>query len=97
MERQKSTLGSFMKGLLIGGLTASIVSLFTAPQSGIETRRMLRAKGEQVRDKTMHTIESTREQMNSVLSNTRQQAGQIVQRIENIEEKISHPLHRESD
>jgi gas vesicle protein len=94
MERQKSTLGSFMKGLLIGGLTATMVSLFTAPQSGPETRRRLREKGEQVREMTAHTLENTREQVNSILSNTRQRADQTVQRIENIEEKISKPLHR---
>ena len=97
MEQRKSTLGMFLKGLLIGGLTASIVSLFTAPQSGIETRRMLRAKGEQMREGTMHAVENTREQMNSLLSNTRQRTDQIVQGIENIGDKVSKQIHHESD
>ena len=97
MNQRKSTLGVFLKGLLIGGLTASIVSLFTAPQSGIETRRMLRAKGEQMRDGGMHAIENTRGQVNSLISNTRQHADQIVQGIENIGEKVSQQIHHESD
>jgi gas vesicle protein len=97
MEQKKSILGSFLKGLLVGGITASIVSLLTAPHSGVETRRMLRDKGEQARDKTVQAIENTRVQVNNIVSNTRQRADQMVKRIEGIEGQLTHPMPRESD
>jgi gas vesicle protein len=94
MEQKKSTVGSFLKGLLIGGIAASIVALFTAPQSGVETRRMLREKGEQVRDNTVQAIENTREQVNTVISDNRQRVDQFVKRIE---DQYLHPVAHEAE
>ncbi len=81
MERRKSNVGNFMKGILIGGILGGMVALFAAPRSGTETRQLLREKGEQLRDKTVQTIENAREQVDTVISDTRQRADNIVQRL----------------
>ncbi len=81
MERQKSNIGSFMKGILLGGILGGMVALFAAPRPGTETRRLLRDKGEQMREKTMQTLENAREQVDSVVTDTRQRADNIVQRL----------------
>ncbi len=81
MERQKSNIGSFMKGILLGGILGGMVALFAAPRPGTETRRLLRDKSEQMREKTMQTIENAREQVDSVVTDTRQRADNIVQRL----------------
>ncbi len=81
MERQKSNIGSFMKGILLGGILGGMVALFAAPRPGTETRRLLRDKSEQMREKTMQTLENAREQVDTVISDTRQRADNIVQRL----------------
>ena len=63
MEKQGTNFGSFLKGLLIGSLIFGAVALFTAPYSGTETRQLIRDKGEQLRDKTVETIDIVREQV----------------------------------
>jgi gas vesicle protein len=97
VKRRKSTLGSFMTGLLIGSITASIVSLLTAPQSGMDTRRMLREKSELARDKTVQAFENTRNQVNTLVSDTRQRADQVMKRIGGNEEHKMHPVTHDSD
>jgi len=88
---------NFLKGVLIGGIIAGTVSLLSAPQSGMETRRMLREKGVQARDKTVQTYENTREKVNSIVSDTRQRADQVVKRIEDVEERLLHPASHNSN
>ena len=94
MKQKTNILSIFLKGLLVGGIAASILSLFTAPQSGVETRRMLQEKGEQVRDGMVHTFGSTRKRVNKLIADTRKRTNQIARRVGSIERRISHLSHR---
>ena len=91
MERRTLNFGSFLRGLMVGSILASVVVLFTAPQSGLETRQMLRDKGQEIRDKTGETVENAREQVETRLSDTRQLAEKIVHRTEEQVGVQSHP------
>lgn len=45
MSDHDSDFGAFLAGFLLGGLVGAGVALFLAPQSGEETREMIRERG----------------------------------------------------
>lgn len=49
--------GSFLVGFVVGGLTGAVVALLFAPQSGEETRTVIKEKGFELRDKASQTAE----------------------------------------
>jgi gas vesicle protein len=49
--------GSFLAGFFIGGIAGAIVALLFAPQSGEETRALLREKAIELRDKSAEKFE----------------------------------------
>ena len=54
------TFGSFIAGLTIGALAGAVVSLLLAPQTGEETRQLIKDKAVELRDKSTETLEETR-------------------------------------
>lgn len=59
---EKNDFGAFLIGFLVGGLTGAAVSLLFAPQSGEETRSLIRDKAIEIRDRTSETVEEARVQ-----------------------------------
>ena len=53
--------GSFLVGFIVGGLTGAVVALLFAPQSGEETRTVIKEKGIELRDKAAQTAEDALE------------------------------------
>lgn len=49
--------GSFLVGFVVGGLTGAVVALLFAPQSGEETRAVIREKSIELRDMASQTAE----------------------------------------
>lgn len=56
-DRNGSDFGSFLSGFVFGGLIGAAVALLMAPQSGEETRKLIRDKGIELRDKTSEALE----------------------------------------
>ena len=79
MESQKSNIGVFLKGLLLGSVIFGAVALFTAPHSGAETRLIIREKSDQLRDKTVETIENVRDQVDTAISDVLQRKDTTVE------------------
>jgi gas vesicle protein len=59
---EKNDFGAFLIGFLVGGLTGAAVSLLFAPQSGEETRALIRDKAIEIRDRASETVEEARVQ-----------------------------------
>lgn len=59
---EKNDFGAFLIGFLVGGLTGAAVSLLFAPQSGEETRALIRDKAIEIRDQASETVEEARVQ-----------------------------------
>jgi gas vesicle protein len=55
----KDSFGAFIVGFFVGGITGAVVSLLLAPQSGEETRTVLKEKAIELKDKTTVTAEET--------------------------------------
>jgi len=90
MENRKFNFGNLFKGVLIGSIIASVVVLFTAPHSGMETRQMIREKGVELRDRSMKTLEDARERIDTIISDALHPVEQETQQIGEPMEVISH-------
>jgi gas vesicle protein len=53
----RDEFGSFLVGFIIGGLTGALVSLILAPQSGEETRAVIREKAIELQEKASEVAE----------------------------------------
>jgi gas vesicle protein len=57
MSSDRDEFGAFLVGFIVGGLTGAVVSLLFAPQSGEETRALIRDKSIELRDIASETAE----------------------------------------
>jgi len=64
-ENTVNQFGSFVAGLLIGGLSGAGAMLLLAPQSGEQMRAQLQKKGKALHKQTTKAVESTLEQVRS--------------------------------
>lgn len=53
----RDNFGIFLFGFLVGGITGAVVALLYAPQSGDETRAVIKEKAIELADKTGDTLE----------------------------------------
>jgi gas vesicle protein len=80
-------------GILLGGLIGAVTALLTAPQSGVRTRRKIRERSLDIRDRTTDTIDESiyraeraladvRARMDDMSNKARRQAEDFVRRSE---------------
>lgn len=74
MADNSNDIGNFFAGLIIGGLVGAAVALLMAPQSGEETRVMIRDKSIELKDKAVETGQEARVRAEKALEDARQQA-----------------------
>ena len=55
---ERDEFGAFLVGFIVGGLTGAVVALLFAPQSGEETRALIKDKSIELRDKA-HVIDTS--------------------------------------
>lgn len=77
MKERKGSFGSMFSGLIVGGLIGAAVALLSAPQSGVETRQMLRERSTELKDKAAEVADKTRSQAQQVISTTRERVGEV--------------------
>ncbi len=56
---ERDSFGAFLVGFFVGGITGAVVSLLLAPQSGEETRTVIKDKAIELKDKTAVVAEDT--------------------------------------
>jgi gas vesicle protein len=84
-EKQKTGNNtiSIISAFALGGLIGAAVALLMAPQSGEETRTMLRERGMEITDKAHDTAEETRRRaertMDDLAERTKQRTEEIQQ------------------
>lgn len=54
---ERDDFGAFLIGFVVGGLTGAVISLLFAPQSGEETRTVIKEKSIELRDKAAEQAE----------------------------------------
>lgn len=53
----RDDFGAFLIGLVVGGVAGAVAALLLAPQSGEETRTLIKDKSIELRDKAVHSAE----------------------------------------
>ena len=53
----RDEFGAFLVGFIVGGLTGAVTALLLAPQSGEETRTVIKEKSIELKDKAAKTVE----------------------------------------
>jgi gas vesicle protein len=74
---ERDEFGAFLIGFIIGGLTGAAIALIMAPQSGEETREILRDRAIELRDKASETAQVARDQVGSTADEVRTRANDL--------------------
>jgi gas vesicle protein len=74
---ERDEFGAFLLGFIIGGLTGAVASLLLAPQSGSQTRSMLKDKAIELGDQVSATADDTRAKAEAVLADAKVRADKI--------------------
>jgi gas vesicle protein len=80
MADNNGDVGAFLTGFIVGGLVGAAVSLLLAPQSGEETRTLIRDKGIELRDRADEEIKRFQETADKTLEEVRVQADEMQKR-----------------
>ena len=76
----RDDFGAFVSGFLVGGLVGAAVALLMAPQSGEETRTMIRDKSLELKDQVEQTAAEARSKAEQIAQQARQRAEELQKR-----------------
>lgn len=77
----RDEFGAFLVGFIVGGLTGAVVSLLFAPQSGEETRALIKDKSIELRDKATTTAEAALARAEAAAAEARARADELAQEL----------------
>jgi len=75
---EQNNFGSFFAGFIVGGLTGAIVSLLFAPQSGEETRAIIKDKAIELSEKASETFDEVSTKAGTFAKGTYQKAEEFI-------------------
>jgi gas vesicle protein len=78
MAERNNGFGAFLVGFIVGGLTGAVISLLYAPQSGDQTRAVIKEKAIELRDKTTDTFEETYKQAEGAATDAVEKAQELL-------------------
>jgi gas vesicle protein len=77
----RDEFGAFLVGFIVGGLTGAVVALLFAPQSGEETRALIKDKSIELRDKASHTAEEALARAEAAAQEARARADELAKQL----------------
>ena len=77
----RDEFGAFLVGFIVGGLTGAVVSLLFAPQSGEETRALIKDKSIELRDKASVTAEQAIAKAEAAAAEARSRADELAKQL----------------
>ncbi len=80
MADRNGEFGAFVSGFVIGGLVGAAVALLMAPQSGEETRTLIRDRGIELRDQVGQTADQARTRAEEMARDAKSRAENLQQR-----------------
>ena len=73
----RDDFGSFLSGFFVGGMIGAVVALLMAPQSGEETRTIIKEKGIELKDKTQASLEEAYARAEKAAEDARMRADEL--------------------
>ena len=73
----RDEFGAFLVGFIVGGLTGAVAALLFAPQSGEETRALIKDKSIELRDKAQVTAEEAYARAEAAAKEARARADEL--------------------
>jgi gas vesicle protein len=92
MGDNNNDIGAFLTGFVIGGLVGAATALLLAPQSGQETRTLIREKSIELKDKAAETAEQAMARAEAAAAEARTYADELRQKGQTIFEEQKHKL-----
>ena len=77
----RDEFGAFLVGFIVGGLTGAVVSLLFAPQSGEETRALIKDKSIELRDKASVSAEQALARAEAAAQEARARADELAKEL----------------
>jgi len=74
---ERDEFGAFLVGFVVGGLTGAVVALLFAPQSGEETRALIKDKSIELRDKAQVSAEEAYHRAEKLAADARLRAEEL--------------------
>lgn len=77
----RDEFGAFLVGFIVGGLSGAVVALLFAPQSGEETRTLIRDKSVELRDKAQVSAEEAIARAEAAAADARARADDLARQL----------------
>ena len=74
---ERDEFGAFLVGFIVGGLTGAVAALVFAPQSGEETRAVIKERSIEIRDKATAEAEEAWKKAEAAAIEARQKAEEL--------------------
>jgi len=77
----RDEFGAFLVGFIVGGLSGAVVALLFAPQSGEETRALIKDKSIELRDRAQISAEEAIARAEAVAADARTRADELARQL----------------
>ena len=77
----RDEFGAFLVGFIVGGLSGAVVALLFAPQTGEETRAIIKDKSIELRDKAQVTAEEAIARAEAAAADARARADELARQL----------------
>jgi gas vesicle protein len=78
---ERDEFGAFLVGFIVGGLSGAVVALLFAPQSGEETRALIKDKSVELRDKAQISAEEAIARAEAAAAEARARADDLARQL----------------
>ena len=78
---ERDEFGAFLVGFIVGGLSGAVVALLMAPQSGEETRALIRDKSIELRDRAQISAEEAIARAEAAAADARARADDLARQL----------------
>ena len=86
---ERDEFGAFLVGFIVGGLTGAVAALLFAPQSGEETRAVIRERSIELRDRATEEAEAAWKRAEEATLEARKRSEELVQQARTQGEELS--------
>ncbi|PWH13151.1 MAG: hypothetical protein DDG60_10700 [Anaerolineae bacterium] len=86
---ERDEFGAFLVGFIVGGLTGAVVALLFAPQSGEETRAVIKERSIELRDRAAEEAEAAWKRAEETALEARAKAEELIKQAQAQSEEIT--------